>query len=150
MNKHTFAPRILVVDDEEQIATMICRHLGKFGYDVIGETNPLRVVPRLATENILIVISDVVMPEMYGTDLLKEIKQFNGLIQVIMMTGYIRQQYAMDCMRRGALTLLFKPFRDLGVIEEAVELALTNLRQWEARFNELRNLTPEQDTSQPV
>lgn len=140
MSTVSFTPRILVVDDEIEISDMICRHLRLRGHDCVSENNPLNVVPRLASENILVVVSDIVMPELIGTDLLKQIKQFNGLIQVIMMTGYVRQEYAMDCMRRGALTLLFKPLADLTVLDRAVQKALGHLQQWEDLFEELRNL----------
>lgn len=140
MSTLSFSPRILVVDDEEEICAMISRRFRMLGHDIVTETNPLKVVPRLASENILIVISDVVMPEMSGVDLLKEIKQFNGLIQVIMMTGHVRQEYAMDCMRRGAMTMLFKPLEDLDILEETVDEALAHLRRWEDIFLQLRQL----------
>lgn len=140
MTTISFSPRILVVDDEVEITDMICRHFRLLGYDIHAENDPLQVLPRLLRENILIVISDIVMPELSGVDLLKQIKQYNGLIQVIMISGYVRQEYAMDCMRRGALTLLFKPLDDLAILEQAVDEALSNLRRWEGLFEKLRGL----------
>lgn len=131
MGSISFSPRILVVDDEVEITDMVARHFRLLGYDVSTENDPRNVVPRLATENFLVVITDIVMPQLSGTDLLKQIKQFNGLIQVIMLSGYVRLEYAMDCMRRGALTLLFKPLEDLTDLEEAVEEAISHLRRWE-------------------
>ena len=140
MSTLSFTPRILVVDDEPEICAMISRRLRLLGHDVITETNPLNVLPLLASESILVVITDIVMPEMMGTDLLKQIKQFNGLIQVIMMTGHVRQEYAMDCMRRGASTMLLKPLEDLAVLDKAVDDALAFLQSWEDLFCELRNI----------
>jgi|TARA_B100000315_G_C14480641_1_gene542719 CheY-like chemotaxis protein len=56
-----------------------------------------------------VVISDIMMPEMNGVELLRKIKEFNNMIKVIMMTGFATNSQLASCFYYGASDCLFKP-----------------------------------------
>ncbi|MHC4975318.1 MAG: response regulator [Planctomycetota bacterium] len=122
--------KILIVDDEQQITTLLSRHLRMEGYDVETSNDPLEAIEMVKKKNFHIVISDIDMPHMTGIDMLKEIRTYNGGMHVIMITGKITLSNVLDAMRRGADTCIFKPFKDLQVITDAVEDACNTIVHW--------------------
>src|SRR5690606_16185873 len=64
----------------------------------------------LRTEPIELVITDVRMPKVTGVDLLREVKEINADIQVIIITGYGQLETAMKAVEYGAFAYLEKPF----------------------------------------
>ncbi|MCK5341257.1 MAG: response regulator, partial [Desulfobulbaceae bacterium] len=68
-----------------------------------------------------IVISDILMPEMDGITLLEKIKDYNGMIQVVMMTQEISINNTIKAFRKGAVDIFFKPFENLNQISETID-----------------------------
>ena len=132
--------RILIVDDEKEICEGLARHFNFLGYDACSETNPVDALKRVETENFHVVISDIRMPEMYGSELCEKIKQHNGAIKVIMITGFVTMNSIMECMRFGAETCLFKPLEDLTVLEDAVNEAVKKLEMWQDIMKYIRSM----------
>ena len=81
-------------------------------------------------ENYMIVISDIMMPGISGIELLKRVKEYNGMIQVIMMTGVVTIENVLACLRNGANECLLKPL-DLEKTKTAVDDAIGRLERWE-------------------
>jgi len=129
--------KILVVDDEKDITDLLVRHFSFKGYDIVGVNDPRAALKMIEEENFNIVISDIVMPGLDGLELLRRIKDYNGGIQVIMITGYVTMNHILTAMRRGAETVLFKPLKDLDKLEEAVNQCVARLRMWQKILKEL-------------
>ncbi|MFQ5432137.1 MAG: response regulator [Nitrospinota bacterium] len=129
--------KILVVDDEPEITESLVRILRIEGYDATGVTNPLTALEMVKKENYLIVISDIQMPEMRGTELLRSIKEYNGMIQVIIITGYVTIDNILTCLRRGANDCFFKPLKDSKELLNAVKVATGKLERWEQVISEM-------------
>ena len=72
-------------------------------------------------EHFNIVVSDIEMPEMNGLDLLRKIKDHNGMIQVIIMTSFIKVNNTLNAFRYGASDLIFKPFDPLEIVDAVHE-----------------------------
>lgn len=132
--------RILVVDDEKHITDLIVRHFGYEGYDIVGVNDPRRAMNMIEEENFHIVITDIVMPQMDGLELLRRIKEYNGGIQVIMITGYVTMHNILTAMRRGAETIFFKPLNDLAKLEQAVKGCIARLDMWHQILKELGSM----------
>lgn len=116
-------PKILVVDDDEHIRTLLVDTLSALGYNSLGAKNGAEALPLLTTEKLDLVITDVRMPKVDGFSLLKNIKNQNPLIPVLIITGY-NFAYAKDkALESGADSFLAKPFR-IGKIEELIQKAL--------------------------
>lgn len=134
--------RILVVDDEHEIQEMVQRHFRFLGYEVETAGNGVEALSRMQDQRYDIVISDIMMPEMNGTDLLREIRRQFPMTHVIIISGYVTLDSALTCMRLGADTLVLKPLEDLGLLEEAVERAVAAIARWLALLNQLQAMKP--------
>lgn len=122
--------KILIVDDEKVITDTLARYFKLEGFDTLTCNSAYEALRLIHANDILIVITDIAMPGMDGVELLRRIKQSNGMIQVIMMTGFIRTQTILTCMRLGADDCLLKPLDDLDEMTEAVRTAQKRLAKW--------------------
>ncbi len=116
---------ILVVDDAKTIRLTVTEFLRDAGYEAIPADNAIDGL-RLAKENdVDVVLSDIVMPQMTGIDLLRELVQHTPRTLVIMMTGLPTVDTAAEAVRAGAFDYLCKPVSKddiLRVVHNAVRL----------------------------
>ncbi|MGB5105538.1 MAG: response regulator [Candidatus Zixiibacteriota bacterium] len=107
--------KVLIVDDEEVMRSLMIKILEKAGYKVITANGGLAARQILAEQPIDLVLSDVKMPDMNGFDLLKEIKANYPHIAVIMMTAYADSYTIKDALIYGADEYITKPFKHYEV-----------------------------------
>jgi len=122
--------KLLIIDDEEELAVSLAEFLRMEGYDSEYVTSPLAALDKVRNQKYHIIFSDIIMPEMDGIELLKRIREYDPLAQVIIMTGYSTMEKTMLCMEAGASDYLLKPFSDLQSILEAVKLSEIKLTRW--------------------
>lgn len=132
--------KILIVDDEEHICRTLSRHFEYLGYDVATACNGLDALKKLEESKADVLISDIMMPEMDGVELLGVVRQEYPMTRVIMITGYVTLENALACFRYGADTCIFKPIEDMGELESAVESAVKYLNHWQAKLKTLREM----------
>jgi DNA-binding response OmpR family regulator len=116
--------KILVVDDEEKICENVERILAKNHYEVSRATTAEEALRRIVEESFSLLISDIVMPDMDGLELLKLVKNQSPLTKVIMITAYASTDTAMKAIRLGAVDYLPKPFTP-DELRTTTEKALT-------------------------
>ncbi|MFZ5776083.1 MAG: response regulator [Thermodesulfobacteriota bacterium] len=119
--------KLLIVDDSTSVLLALADAFASTPYVVTTCNNPLKAYETIENEHIDIVISDIMMPEMDGLTLLRKIKNFNGLTQVIMITGYININNTLNAFRYGANDIFFKPIQDTGELIRAVDAAAAKL-----------------------
>lgn len=124
--------KILIVDDEKDITSTLKRYFVFEGYDVDVTNDPYTALRMIHEGNYLIVISDIAMPGMTGIELLQRIKEYNGMIQVIMVTGYVTLDNILTCLRLGADDCFLKPLSDLDNLRDSVNEAITKLKKWKS------------------
>ncbi|MGB8656736.1 MAG: response regulator [Candidatus Zixiibacteriota bacterium] len=117
------APRVLVVDDDERIRTLLVDTLSALGYNSLGVKNGEEALSLLETEKLDLVITDVRMPKVNGLSLLRNVKARYPLVPVLIITGYDFGHSKDQAMEGGADGFLAKPFR-IGKIEELIQKAL--------------------------
>ena len=136
--------KILVIDDEQNIRKMLTRVLSPEGFIVKEANNGLEALKRLQEENYSLVLLDLKMPGLNGIETLKEIRQNDLNLPVIMMSAYGSIPEAVEAMKLGALDYLIKPFdiEELKIIiKRAIkqyELEVENIyyrEEEEKRFN---------------
>lgn len=115
--------KILVVEDEELSRINLERALRKEGYEVKGVENGLLAVELLKKEKFDVVLTDLKMEFKDGMAVLKEAKELQPDIQVIIITGYATVESAVEAMRQGAYYYISKPFK-LDVVKEIVKEAI--------------------------
>jgi DNA-binding NtrC family response regulator len=119
--------RILVVDDEANIADAVKRALERVGYAVDVAENPDTAWARLERTTPELVICDVRLGEADGMALLGRIQEAYPEIPVIMMTGYASIEAAVGAIKAGAVDYLAKPFNP-GQLRHVVSKALEQQR----------------------
>ena len=137
--------RVLIVDDEDFVRNLFADCLSE-RYECVQASSVSDAFAHLKENEFALVISDVIMPGLSGTELLRKIIENHPYTAVIMVSGVDRPQRALDAIRLGAFDYLIKPC-DLDVLELTVERALErrtlmmNARQYkvdlESRNNEL-------------
>ncbi len=103
--------RILIVDDEEVTRKGLTRILSGDGHQVSGARDGKSALSLLSRNDFDLVITDLVMEEMTGLELLAKIKQHDPDVEVIVVTGYASIPTAIEAMNKGAYHYLEKPFR---------------------------------------
>ncbi len=105
--------RILVVDDEPAIRTVVRRMLEKAGYEVLEADNGETAIDAINTgENRLMldaVICDIRMPRINGLDALAYFRHAYPHVPLLVLTGYPDTEMAISCMREGVVDYLVKP-----------------------------------------
>ncbi|MBR9984638.1 MAG: response regulator [Desulfosarcina sp.] len=127
-------PKIMVVDDEASICNNVEKILKKSNYAVTRAASAKEALDMLAKESFSLLISDIVMPEMNGLELLKMVKKEWPVTRAVMMTAYASTDTAVKAIRMGALEYLPKPFTP-DELRATVENALSG-RLVEARISE--------------
>jgi DNA-binding NtrC family response regulator len=100
---------ILVVDDDATMRDVLEMRLQKWGYRVLLAADAHAATELLEAEDPDLVLSDVVMPELSGLDLLRALKRSDPDRPVILLTAHGTVEMAVEAMKSGALDFLTKP-----------------------------------------
>jgi signal transduction histidine kinase len=117
--KHT---KILIVDDEASVRGIFVACLSE-QYECVESESVMDALARLSETEFAVVIADVLLPGLSGTELLRKIIESHPHTAVIMVSGINQPNRALDAVRLGAFDYLIKPV-DLGVLDLTVERAL--------------------------
>jgi len=119
--------RILVVDDEKMVATILARYLSQMGYSCVTAEDGFEALAKLSNDSYALALCDVRMPGMDGIELLKRIKEYDDEVAVIMVTAVDNREVAVEAMQAGAYDYVIKPFH-LEEVLIGVQRALDNRR----------------------
>jgi DNA-binding NtrC family response regulator len=128
---------ILHVDDDPQFTRLVSHVLQRKGYDVVSLNDPQQVLGELIRHGYRIVLLDIDMPGIDGIDLLRRIKEYDGGVQVIMLTGLVTLSNAMAAFRRGAEACFFKPLEDYAPLVQAIDATFHKIDHWWKALHEL-------------
>jgi len=102
---------VLLVEDEEGLRALNARGLASRGYTVLQAANGLEALEIFDEESgVDLVVSDVVMPEMDGPTLLRELRQRNPKLKVIFVSGYAEEAFQKSLPEGEQFSFLAKPF----------------------------------------
>lgn len=101
--------KVLVVDDEIEILRLLQRFLISKSYEVFIATNSRTAIQKVKDVKPDIVLLDIMMPGVGGIETLKEMKQMNPEIRVIMITALIDEEIAKRTLILGASDYIVKP-----------------------------------------
>jgi len=102
---------ILLVEDEEGLRALNARGLTSRGYTVLEAGNGVEAIEVLEKQgHVDLVVSDVVMPEMDGPTLLKELRRRNPDLKVIFVSGYAEEAFSKNLPSQEQYEFLAKPF----------------------------------------
>ena len=92
--------KILVIDDEQGVIDSLKVYLGKEGYIVEGETDPLLGIEKVRNNYYDILILDYIMMPINGDKVIEEIRKFNKDIYIIILTGHKSVAPPIETIRR--------------------------------------------------
>ncbi|GFE60377.1 sigma-54 dependent transcriptional regulator [Geobacter sp. AOG2] len=117
-------PTILIVDDDELSVRMLEAQLGEAGFASVTALSGVEALGIMERQPIDLVISDLVMHEMDGLELIQQIRKRYQGIPVVVVTANGSVESAVDAMRRGAYDYLEKPINPV-ILRITVQHALT-------------------------
>ena len=115
---------ILIADDDKSIRTVLDQALGRIGHDVRATDNASTLWQWIEAGEGDLVITDVVMPDADGLDLIPRIRQLRPNLKIIVMSAQSTLMTAIKANQRGAFEYLPKPF-DLNDLIAVVERAFS-------------------------
>jgi DNA-binding NtrC family response regulator len=114
---------VLIVDDEENIRRVLSMALQKEGYHTIAASGGHQALKLLDEARCDVMLSDMVMPDMNGLELLRRAREKQPELLVVMMTAYGTIPAAVEAMRLGAVDFLTKPL-EMDVLRKVIRNAL--------------------------
>jgi DNA-binding response OmpR family regulator len=103
--------RILLIEDEPEVASLITKSLNEYGHVIRVASTGKGGLKTLQEEQFDIVILDVMLPDMAGWDVCKEIRVANQSIPVLMLTALNSLEHIVQGLELGADDYMPKPFR---------------------------------------
>lgn len=115
--------KILVVDDEEALRTVLSAELEGEGYQVSTAGDGEEAIKILGSQQFHLILLDIKMPNVDGFEVLKFVKQQQPSTKVIMLTGFADLKNAIESKKLGAEDFVSKPY-DLVDLLTTVERVL--------------------------
>ena len=116
--------KLLIVDDEVNLANMIAKRLGLRGCLCEVCYNGREALEVLKRQDFSLVLLDLQLPDIYGTEVLKQIKKWGSKVPVVILTGHGTEEDRKKCLQLGVVDFIHKPLdieklmTILGKIEE--------------------------------
>jgi len=102
--------RVLIVDDEESVRTVVSAFLQRRGYEVVAVGSGPMALARLIGFHPDMILLDIRMPGMDGIETLRKIRELVPSTPVIMVTATDEEEVAHEALRIGACDYITKPF----------------------------------------
>jgi len=103
--------RILIVEDDREMRQLLADLLGEEGYQVVVSPDGPSALETLRQTSFDLTLTDLMMPKMRGTELVKKIKEIDPDAPVLLITAFGTIESAVEAMRAGAFHYVTKPFR---------------------------------------
>jgi response regulator RpfG family c-di-GMP phosphodiesterase len=134
--------RVLVVDDEAAVVTLLCARLIMEGYECASASNAEEARARLEEQHFDLAICDLRMPGMSGLELLKEVRVRFPHLAFVICTGEDDVRTGIESMKQGAADYLVKPLQLDGMMASIVraldkQRLTIELEQYRGRLEEM-------------
>jgi len=116
---------ILIVDDEPIVLRALAKHLEQTPYHVVTCLTPHEAISHITNGDVHVLVSDVMLPEISGIELLRTVREHDPDLPVILVTGKPGFKSAFDAIEYGAFLYLVKPVNEemfVGAVERAARL----------------------------
>ncbi len=102
---------LLIVEDDDEMRSYLQEELAERGYEVFGAAGGEEALERAAHADVDVVITDLMMPEMKGSELLEKMHARDRDLPIVIITAFGSIDSAVDAIKAGAYHYLAKPFR---------------------------------------
>ena len=94
--------KLLIIDDEDRLRSLLARILQLEGYDVITASTAKEGLKKLQYESINVILSDVKLPDINGIELTEQIKKNWPLVEIIVLTAFGTINDGVKAIKLGA------------------------------------------------
>ncbi len=112
-------PTLLIVDDEAPHLAVLDKMFRREGYEVLTAHDGRQALDLLRSTRVHLVITDLMMPELDGLDLLKAARALSPETEVILMTAFGTVEKAVEAMKEGAFDFVTKPIKRADLVKSA-------------------------------
>ena len=124
------AEKILIVEDDAIIVTFMQRVLKSSGYFVTAVRTGKDAFEKVQATHYNLVLLDIGLPDMTGTEILKKIRETNHDIIVIMITGHPHIDSSIDSVNHGADGYIVKPINNKDLVDIIEEKLKQRFDRW--------------------
>jgi two-component system, OmpR family, copper resistance phosphate regulon response regulator CusR len=107
---------ICLVEDEQKVAAFICKGLAEQGYSVLNARDGVAALRLIRNSVFDLLIMDVMLPDINGIELCKQIRQIDTKIPILMLTALGEVQNKVNGLKAGADDYLIKPFHFIELV----------------------------------
>jgi PAS domain S-box-containing protein len=118
--------KILIVDDEADIALILKLQLEDSGYATVRARDGIEALEKLSRESFDLVLLDIKMPRMDGMQVLEKIRAGHRSEAVVMMTAHGNEDIAVAAIKTGAIDYIAKPFSTEDIVKKVAHAILLN------------------------
>lgn len=115
INQNTFNKKILIVDDEFHVRSVLCRYFEKKGFIVSDCASGEEALSQFEKIQPHIVLLDILMPGMNGVEVFRQMKLKLPSVKVVIISAVRNEKVFHECMNLGALDFVSKPFELLSL-----------------------------------
>lgn len=118
--------KILLVDDEVEITSLLKKFLEKEGYEAITANSGKEAIEKFKTEKPDIILLDIRMPDMTGIEAMKKIREIDSEVAIIMATAVVDEKMVQEVVNMRAFDYIVKPF-DLDYLKKVLLVKIATL-----------------------
>ena len=125
--------KILIIDDDLDLCTLLGRFLTKNGYEVEAAHSGAKGIAKFSAGKFDLVICDYRLGDMEGIKVLTTLRQQNPGVKVLMITGYSDIKTAVEVIKLGAFDYIVKPLipdEVLSVINKTIQQPAPSASEW--------------------
>lgn len=119
--------RIVVIDDEQSVSDLIYEYLVEEKYSIVAFTDPTKAIAHIENNHVDLVLTDLIMGNFSGNQLLQTTLKHHSDAVVILMTAHPTVEGAISALKLGAYDFLIKPFK-LELMKAAIKRGLAHQR----------------------
>ena len=121
---------VLIVDDEVDILEGLEKTLSLESINTICFSNSEEAFAELRLNSYKTVITDIQMPKLSGTELIKMIKSLSPLCEIVVLTGHTDINYLIKCFEAGCTDYFKKPLHDTDAFVQSIQFLLQKHQRW--------------------
>lgn len=111
MSEDSAPPYCLIVDDEPRLRQVLMHLMRSDGFQCLEAGNGVEALKQLDRQSVILVMSDIRMPEMNGVELLREVRARYPDVAMVMVSAVLEVDAAVQCLSLGAMDYLVKPYQ---------------------------------------
>jgi len=113
---------VLLVDDDAELLFTFRRLLELEGYHVVTASNGRKAMSEFSVGQFQLAVIDILLPDIRGDELAREIRKMNKEIEVILITGNSSFKDCIDALDLGICDILLKPIEPAEIVRAANEI----------------------------